>query len=510
MSAAFTNTFWTLVPSITAIVLALIIREPHVSLFIGAFFAALLVAGLQPVTAIHMFITDGVMTAISENAGIITFVVILGVIINILNMTNGSAAFGRWSAKHIKTQTGAMFATFVLGILIFIDDMFNCFTVATVMMPVTDRNKMSRQKLAYLLDATAAPICMIAPISSWGAAVSSTAEGLGTGMKGIQLFIKAIPFNFYSLLTLIFIIVIGIMKFDYGKMRKYQEEALKGDLGEVKNNDKTTKDNALEGKIIDLIIPIGVMMVVCTTSMMYIGGFFDAASENFHSIAGSFANTDGAVALSIGGIVTLVFTVIYSMLRKTMNLKNVTDCIFGSFKIAGSPLVILILAVSLKNLTLTMGIREYISMVMQNTASGLYRMLPAVIFIIACFVAFASGTSWGTFGILIPIVTAIFPVDSTLLIIGISACLAGAVCGDHCSPISDTTIMSSAAAQCEHVTHVETQLPYVITVAAISFVTYIVAGFVQNAVICLIVGVVLVVATLTVIRKVEQSRVINN
>ena len=500
MSAAFTNTFWTLVPSITAIVLALIIREPHVSLFIGAFIAALFLAGLNPVTAIHTFITDGVMTAIAENAGIITFVVILGIIINILNLTNGSEAFGRWSAKHIKTQTGAMFAAFFLGILIFIDDMFNCFTVATVMMPVTDRNRMSRQKLAYLLDATAAPICMIAPISSWGAAVSSTAEGLGTGMKGIQLFIKAIPFNFYSLLTLVFIIAIGIMRFDYGKMKKYQDAALKGDLGEIKDK-ASSQTKALNGNIIDLVIPIAFMVVICTISMMYVGGFFTASSENYLSIADAFANTDGAVALSIGGIVTLVFTVIYSMIRKTMNLKNVTDCIFGSFRIAGSPLVILILAVSLKNLTLTMGIRDYISFVMQNTAAGLYRMLPAVIFIIACFVAFASGTSWGTFGILIPIVTAVFPVDSILLIIGISACLAGAVCGDHCSPISDTTIMSSAAAQCDHVTHVETQLPYAATVAVISFVTYIIAGFVQNAAVCLAVGTVLIVATLAVIKK---------
>ncbi len=502
----FYDSFWSVLPSIIAIVMALIIREPHVSLFIGAIIGACFVAGFHPVKTIEVFVSDGILQAIADNAGIIAFVVILGIIIRIINKTGGAESFGRWASKHIKTQTGAVLATFLLGVLIFIDDMFNCFTVGAVMMPVTDRCKVSRQKLAWLLDATAAPVCMIAPISSWGAAVSSTAEGLGTGISGIDLFIKAIPYNFYSLLTLVFIVTIGILNFDYGEMRKYQKAA-ESRKEEICDRPVITNEAGQHGKTADLVIPVVVMIIVCTLSMMYVGGFFDSTSLTYHDFAGSFGCTDGAKALSMGGLITLIFTVIFSLIRKTISFSRLTECVGESFKIMGSPLVILILAVSLKNMTTILGVRNYLSFVMSTAAESLYSLLPAVIFIVACIASFASGTSWGTFGILIPIVTAVFPSDSRLVVIGISACLAGAVCGDHCSPISDTTIMSSAAAQCDHLTHVATQLPYAITVAIISFIIYIIAGYIQNPAVCLVTGTVMVVLVLLVIRKVQTEKI---
>ncbi len=495
----FSGSFWSVLPSVLAIALALIIKEPHISLFIGAVTGALLVADFNPLKALDIFINKGIIKSVCDNAGIIAFVVILGIIIGLINKMGGAASFGKWASKHIKTQRGAMLSTFLLGVLIFIDDMFNCFTVGAVMTPITDRQKISRQKLAWLLDATAAPVCMIAPISSWGAAVSSTAEGLGTGISGIELFIRAIPYNFYSLFTFVFIIAIGLMNFDYGEMKKYQISALNGDLGQKSQKTENIAING-KGKIIDLLIPVSFMIAVCVLMMLYVGGFFSKSSENYGNLANAFGNTDGAVALSMGGTVTLVFAVIYSLLRKTTKFKNITECITESFNIMGSPLLILILAVSLKNMTSLLDVSGFISRVMTGAAENLYSMLPAVIFIVACIFSFASGTSWGTFGILIPIVTAVFPADSKLVIIGISACLAGAVCGDHCSPISDTTIMSSAAAGCEHLTHVSTQLPYAVTVAVISFFVYILAGFVQNAPICLVAGAFITVAALYLIK----------
>ena len=497
-TAMFINTFWSLVPPVTAIILALILREPHVALFIGAVIGALLAADLSPLRMMDVLINDGLLQSIRDNAGVVAFVIILGIVILMLNITGGSAAFGKWAEKHIKSSTGAMLATLVMGLLIFIDDMFNCFTVGAVMRPVTDRYRISRQKLAYLLDATAAPVCMIAPISSWGAAVSSTADGLGTGIKGIDLFIRAIPFNFYSLFTLVFILVIGIMNFDYGEMKKYREAAERGDLGEIKNAEESKISE--RGKICDLVIPVVVMIVSCTFSMMYVGGFFDSGSACYHDFAEAFGNTDGAAALPWGGMVALIFTFIYALCRKTISFKEATECIPKSFITMASPLIILILAVSLKNMTALLGISTFIGNAMQDAATGLYSMLPAVIFIAACLLSFASGTSWGTFGILIPIVTAVFPADSQILIIGISACLAGAVCGDHCSPISDTTIMSSAAAQCDHLSHVTSQIPYAVTVAGISFIMYILAGFTGNAVVCLAAGSALIIGLLAFIR----------
>ena len=499
------NTFWALVPPIIAIALALIIKEAYSSLFIGGLIGALFVANFRPVEALDVLVNDGLITAVSDNAGIFIFLVILGIIVALVNLSGGSAAFGRWAAKNIKTKVGAALATFVLGVLIFIDDYFNCLTVGAVMRPVTDSHKISRQKLAYLIDATAAPVCMIAPISSWAAAVSSTAEGLDNGMSGIELFIKAIPFNFYSLLTFVFIIAIGIMNFDYGAMKKYQDEAENGNLGGIGGDDDVTPNP--KGKLIDLIIPVVVLVITCTVGMMYVGGFFTPDSGNYLNLVGSFGDTDAFVALPWGGIIALIFTVIYSVCRKTTNFMGAMDCVKNGFFAMVPPIVILTLAVTLKNMTSLLGAAEFIGGVMEGAAASLYSMLPAVIFIVACLLAFATGTSWGTFGILIPIVTAIFPADSKLLIIGISACLAGAVCGDHCSPISDTTIMSSAGAQCEHVTHVATQLPYAITVAAISFVMYIIAGFVQNAAICILIGAVLVIGTLIVIKKFTTSKI---
>jgi len=502
----FMNSFWALVPPIIAIGLALITKEAYSSLFIGVVIGALFLNGFAPVASLNTIVNDGIVEAIVGNAGIFVFLVLLGAIVALVNASGGSAAFGRWAAKNIKTKVGAMLATFALGVLIFIDDYFNCLTVGSVMRPVTDQHKISRQKLAFLIDATAAPVCMIAPISSWAAAVSSTAEDLGTGMSGIELFIKAIPFNFYSLFTLIFIVVIGIMNFDYGNMKQYEEEAKKGNLGAIESDEKIAENP--KGIILDLIFPVVVLIVTCTIGLIYVGGFFDKESANYLSLIGSFGDTDAFVGLPWGGLIALLATLIWVICRKVLSFKDAMKAIPVGFNAMVPPILILTLAVSLKAMTTALGAREFIGTVMEGAANSLYAMLPAVIFLVGCGLAFATGTSWGTFGILIPIVTAIFEPGSELLIIGISACLAGAVCGDHCSPISDTTIMASAGAQCQHVTHVSSQLPYALTVAGISFVMYIVAGITQNflafgvnAVICLGLGTVLTIVTLSVLKK---------
>ena len=421
----------------------------------------------------------------------------------------GSAAFGRWAEKNIHTRVGAQLATFVLGILIFIDDYFNCLTVGSVMRPVTDRHQISRPKLAYLIDATAAPVCMIAPISSWAAAVSSTAEDLDTGISGIQLFIRAIPYNFYSLLTFVFIITLTLLKFDYGPMRGFEERAR--NTGDLSGSAGSTEENANpKGRVIDLVIPVIMLIILCTIGMLYVGGFFGADTSGCTDYAGdfigAFGNTDAFVGLPWGGIIALVLTVIYLVARRVVGFREAMGCIPKGFQAMISPIIILTLAVSLKTTLNALGAADYVHDLMYAASEGLYNMLPAVIFLVACVLAFASGTSWGTFGILIPIVTAIFPSDSALLYIGISACCAGAVCGDHCSPISDTTIMASAGAMCNHVNHVSTQLPYAGTVGIICFVNYILAGFIQNVYICLAIGVVLVVAALFVIRAITAKK----
>ena len=506
------GTVWALLPPVIAITLALITKEAYSSLFIGIVVGALFAKGFSPIGALDMIVNDGLVAAISDNAGIFLFLVLLGIIVALVNAAGGSAAFGRWASKNIKTKVGASLATFVLGILIFIDDYFNCLTVGTVMRPVTDSHRISRPKLAYLIDATAAPVCMIAPISSWAAAVSSTAEGLDTGISGIQLFIKAIPYNLYSLLTFVFIIGLSMMQFDYGPMKDFERLAREtGELGALKS-EEDEKINP-KGRVIDLLLPVAVLIVCCTVGMIYVGGFFgvDAwgGTDCAGDFIGAFGNTDAFIGLPWGGIIALLFTVIYLLLRRVITFKDAMDCIPKGFNAMISPILILTLAVSLKATITSLGASVYVHDLMEGAASALYSMLPAVIFLVACVLAFASGTSWGTFGILIPIVTAIFPASSELLIIGISACCAGAVMGDHCSPISDTSIMASAGAQCNHLDHVATQLPYVLTVACVCVVGFIVAGFVQNVYITWAVSLALMLGVLFALRSIERKRALS-
>jgi Na+/H+ antiporter NhaC len=430
------NTFWALVPPIIAIALALITKEAYSSLFIGVLCGALLAADLSPVGALNNVVSDenGMLAAVSGNAGIFIFLVLLGIIVALVNRSGGSAAFGRWAETHIKTRVGAQLATFLLGVLIFIDDYFNCLTVGSVMRPVTDRHKISRAKLAFLIDATAAPICMIAPVSSWAAAVSGVADDLGSGISGIQLFIEAIPYNFYSLLTLVFIIALTLMKFDYGPMRVHEMSAqLNGDLG-AQGGSEDEKGNP-KGKVIDLLLPVIVLIVTCTIGMLYVGGYFGVDWWGGTDCAGSFidafGNTDAFVGLPWGCLIALVFIVIYFLCRRVMTFKEAMECVPKGFVAMVPPIIILTLAVSLKNMTGLLGAADFVHDAMLGAAAGLYSFLPAVIFLVAVALAFASGTSWGTFGILIPIVTYVLENDPKLMIIGISACLAGAVCGDH-------------------------------------------------------------------------------
>ena len=506
--ASLANTAWSLLPPVIAIVLALITKEAYSALFIGVVVGGLFTCGFTPVATLDTILNDGLISAISANAGIFLFLVLLGIIVALVNAAGGSAAFGRWAQTHIKTHAGAQLATFVLGVLIFIDDYFNCLTVGSVMRPVTDGHKISRPKLAYLIDATAAPVCMIAPISSWAAAVSSTAEDLNTGMSGIELFIRAIPYNLYSLMTFVFIIALVLMKFDYGPMKAFEKKAASGDLSALESDEGETFNP--KGHLLDLILPVVALIITCTVGMIYVGGFFgvDAwgGTDCAGDFIGAFGNTNAFIGLPWGGIIALVLTVLYLVARKVLTFKEAMDCIPKGFIAMIPPILILTLAVSLKATINSLGAAEYVRELMLYASDFLYAMLPAVIFLVACVLAFASGTSWGTFGILIPIVTAVFPTDSPLLIIGISACCAGAVCGDHCSPISDTTIMASAGAQCDHLDHVSTQLPYAVTVAAVSFVGFIVAGFVQNVYVTLAVSTVLMLAVLFALRSIEAKK----
>ena len=502
------GTLWSLFPPVVAIGLALLTKEVYSSLFIGIVVGGLLATGFNPIRTVDKITTTGFIDSVSGTAGIFVFLVILGVVVALLNKAGGSRAFGEWAAKHIKTKVGASIATFCFGILIFIDDYFNCLTVGAVMRPVTDKTRMSRAKLAYLIDATAAPVCMIAPISSWAAAVSSYAP---EGQSGIALFCQAIPYNFYSLLTFVFIMALTLMKFDYGPMKLHEMNALKGDLftsGTETANADEEEPATSKAKVFDLIVPIVVLIVICVIALPFVGASYDKdgnfSAEAYDSTVGfidAFSATDATIALPLGGIVALVAVLIYFVARRLVTFKEAMECIPKGFIAMVPAITILTLAVALKNMINMLGADVFFESLMTGAASGLYSMLPAVIFLAACVLAFSSGTSWGTFSILIPIVAAIFPVGSELLIIGMSACLAGAVCGDHCSPISDTTIMASAGAQCDHIQHVSTQLPYAISVAGISFVTYIMAGFVQNAVICLAVGAVLTIGFLLFMKK---------
>ena len=492
------GSLWALLPPVIAIGLALITKEVYSSLMIGVVSGAIIYSDFSFTGTLDAVINDGLVTAVKDTAGIFIFLVELGIIVALINKAGGSASFGKWAQTHIKTRAGAMLATFVLGILIFVDDYFNCLTVGSVMRPVTDSKRVSRAKLAYLIDATAAPICMIAPISSWAAAVASYAEE----GEGLMLFIKAIPYNFYSLLTLVFIVAITLMNFDYGSMRIHE-------LNAIENNDLYTSGERNEsvevtpsskGKVIDLVIPVILLIVTCVFGLVYVGGILDGAS-----FIDSFANTDATVGLPWGGLIALVLIIVYMLIRRVISFKESMECIPQGFIAMVPAILILTFATSLKNMTSLLGAKFFVGDLMSGQAAPLGSLLPAIIFLVACVLSFATGTSWGTFGILIPIVTAIFPADSTLLIIGMSACLAGAVCGDHCSPISDTTIMSSAGGQCNHLNHVSTQIPYAITVAAISFVMFVISGYVQNIFICLPLGIALTIGTLFVIKIITNK-----
>ena len=483
-------TFWALVPPLIAIVLALITKEAYSSLFIGIVVGGLFFAGGNFEGTMNHIFKDGLIAQLSDpyNVGILIFLVFLGIMVCLMNKGGGSAAFGKWASTHVKTKVGAGLATIVLGCLIFIDDYFNCLTVGSVMRPVTDRTKISRSKLAYLIDSTAAPICIIAPISSWAAAVAGFAP---EGTNGLTLFIQAIPYNYYAPLTIVMMLCLTLFKMDYGPMAVHEANAEKGDLFTVPGKEyKEEEAPKGKGKVIDLVLPIILLIVGCVLGMLYSGGFFEGTS-----FGEAFANSDASVGLVLGSFGALVLTLVIYLLRRVLPFKDCMACIVEGFKAMVPAITILALAWTLKGMTDSLGAAEYVAGLVDKSASSLLNFLPAVVFVIACFLAFATGTSWGTFGILIPITLKVFSLGdgNPLALLCVSACMAGAVCGDHCSPISDTTIMSSAGAQCDHIAHVSTQLPYALTVAAVSFVTYLIAGFVQNAVVSLLIGLVLMV-----------------
>ena len=502
----FFATWVALLPPIVAIVLALLTKEVFSSLFLGIFTGALLYSQFDLELALQTILfgkdIDGNAAGLvpkltdSWNAGILVFLVVLGIIVVLMNKAGGSAAFGRLASRHIKTRVGAQLATIALGILIFVDDYFNCLTVGSVMRPVTDNNKISRAKLAYLIDATAAPICIIAPISSWAAAVTSSVPE-EAGINGFQTFLKTIPCNFYALLTIIMMLYITIRKVDFGPMRKHELNAIKGDLfttGEVIGQEEE-KPNS-RGRVLDLVLPVLVLIISCVIAMVYTGGFFEG-----ESFIDAFANSDASVGLALGSVVALGFTFFYYMLRDVMTFREFMECIPKGFIAMVAPILILCFAWTLSGMTGLLGAKVFVADMVAGSAAGLQALLPAVIFLVALGLAFSTGTSWGTFGILIPIVLGVFP-SGDMMVLSISACLAGAVCGDHCSPISDTTIMASAGAQSYHVNHVSTQLPYALTVAAVSAVSYVIAGYLKNSALSLVIAIVLMIGTLIVIERI--------
>ena len=505
-----------LLPPVIAIVLALITKEVYSSLFVGIVSGALLYANGNLVLMLNsmLYNEDGGMIyklADSWNVGILVFLVILGIMVALMNKVGGSAAFGQWASTHIKTRVGTQLATMALGVLIFIDDYFNCLTVGSVMRPVTDRHQVSRAKLAYLIDATAAPVCIIAPVSSWAAAVTSSVPD-DSGINGFAMFLNTIPFNFYAIGTLLMIISITVLKFDFGPMKLHEDNARKGDLFTTAARPYGDADNEISnptGKVIDLVFPIITLIICCIVGMIYTGGFFDG--ENFIN---AFANADASMGLVLGSIVTLIITFCFYMIRGCISFKEFTDCIPEGFKAMVAPILILTMAWTLSGMTNLLGAKYYVHDIVNASAGALNMFLPAIIFIIAAFLAFSTGTSWGTFSILIPIVCNVFGSTDTyqMLVISIAACLSGAVCGDHCSPISDTTIMASAGAHSDHVNHVSTQLPYVITVAAVSAVGYIIAGILgylygnNMVLIATPITLILLIAVLLVIRRSKLAK----
>lgn len=497
------GTFWALVPPIIAIGLALITKEVYSSLFIGILVGAVFASDFSFEGTMNHVLEDGIVKVLSDsyNVGILVFLVILGTMVCLMNRAGGSAAFGRWAGRKIHSRVGAQLATVALGVLIFIDDYFNCLTVGSVMRPVTDKHRISRAKLSYLIDATAAPVCIIAPISSWAAAVTGFVEG----EDGFTLFINAIPYNFYALLTIVMMIGLAVMKVDYGPMAVHERNAaLKGDLfttGASPYDNSSEKQEESNGKVIDLLIPILCLIVFCVIGMIYTGGFFSGAD-----FITAFSQSDASVGLALGSFFGLIVTIILYMIRRVLSFKKCMACLPEGFKAMVPAILILTFAWSLKSMTDSLGAGEFVKNAMQGSAKEFMMFLPAIIFLVGCGLAFATGTSWGTFGILIPIVVDVFSATShELMIISIAACMAGAVCGDHCSPISDTTIMASAGAQCEHVNHVSTQLPYAITVAGISFLVYLLAGFVQNPWICLPIGIVLTLGFLFLMKVLQKN-----
>ncbi len=498
-------TIWALLPPLVAIILALITKEVYSSLFVGIVVGALLYSGFKFEGTVTQIFEGGIIKVLSDsyNVGILIFLVILGSVVCMMNKAGGSAAFGRWASKKIHTRVGAELAAIILGILIFIDDYFNCLTVGSVMRPVTDRHHVSRAKFAYLIDATAAPVCIIAPISSWAAAVSGFVEG----QDGLAIFVKTIPYNFYAILTIVMMVGMVLMKTEFGAMRTHEINALNGDLytTSARPYENATDDETPNprGRVIDLVIPIVVLVICCVISMIYTGGFFSGTD-----FVTAFSQSDASTGLAMGSAFGLVFAIIFYMIRRVINFRDCMGCIPEGFKAMVPAIMILTFAWTLKAMTDSLGAAVFVEEAMRSVAGGIEVILPAIIFLVGCGLAFATGTSWGTFGILIPIVVAVFEKSSPeMMIISMSACMAGAVCGDHCSPISDTTIMASAGAQCDHVTHVSTQLPYAIVAAAVSFVTYIVAGFVKTAWIALPVGIVLMLIVLFVIKMMNPMPV---
>lgn len=503
-------TFVALIPPVIAIVLALITKEVYSSLFVGIVAGAAFYSKFNIIDTIDMVIEGGIIASVADagSIGILVFLVLLGTVVALMNKAGGAYAFGAWAKKHVKTKVGAQLATFALGVLIFVDDYFNCLTVGSVMSPVTDSKKISREKLAYLIDATAAPICMIAPISSWAAAVSETASEIG--VNGLELFIKAIPYNFYSLLTIVMVVAISLLRIDFGPMKKYEEAAQMMDSIEVEDVKEEASlcsdENKQKSRVYDLVIPIAVLIVSCVIGMLYNGGFFTPSSDYYLDLINAFGDCSASIALSWGSMIALIIIMIYFVARKLLTFKECMESIPQGFKAMVPAILILIFAWTLNTITGSLGADVYVHDVMEN-AKGLYSFLPAIIFLVAIGLSFSTGTSWGTFGILIPIVVNVFGAGGgELLTIGISACLAGAVCGDHCSPISDTTIMASAGAKANHLNHVSTQLPYALTVAAVSFVTFIIAGFVQMWFVVLPIGIALMIGTLYVIKYLEEKK----
>lgn len=510
------GTLWSLFPPVIAIGLALITKEVYSSLFVGILSGGIIYAvasGTGFEGTFKAVVQDGLITNLSNayNVGILVFLVVLGIIVVLMNKAGGSRAYGEWAAAHIKSRRGVALSTFFLGVLIFVDDYFNCLTVGSVMRPITDKHNISRSKLAYLIDSTAAPICIIAPISSWAAAVSGTVEGV----NGISLFINTIPYNLYAFLTILMVIFISVSDTDYGPMKIHEDNAKNGDIFTTQNNtyEQDAQPVTERGRVIDLILPVAVLIVFCVVGMIYTGGFFSGTD-----FVTAFANCDAAYGLSLGSISALIVIIAYYMFRRVLKFNECMDSIAAGFKQMVPAILILTFAWTLKTMTNHLEAGAFVSGVVQS-ATALSVLLPVILFVVAVGLAFATGTSWGTFGILIPIVTSVFEAElanvsqtgeiPSMVIICISACLAGAVCGDHCSPISDTTIMASTGAQCDHVNHVSTQLPYALTVAAVCVVGYLLSGFVHNVFIVLGFSVVLMLAVLFAIRffvKRKESR----